>query len=441
MISARLHGFLIRLPAVTAPRWRSAIRQGGVIFAGYAAIALVGMGALRLYTELAPKAVFGEANLLLTALMLGMQIFVAPFTNTQLRYHTEAASHGQADVFTHEALVWALRGAAALGVLALIGCLIWGKMGRVTLGPEVALAALAWALAFSVRNVLMSRLQAEQRRMSYTALMVIEALAQAGLTIVALHIAATTGAFVLGQVFAAVTLIALIMRLARWPILKRRAAQVGSPGFLARAASYGPAFVPLALVGWLANLADRYSLALLLGAAAVGEYVAPLSIASRMMTMANGALNDLFRPTLFDAENRRDHARANQVFAVWLVISALVGAALVAAIILAGHLVIGLLLGRAYRSHAESIMIWVASGYAVYGLTQILETRMLSVGKSAWLIIPMAAGAVANVAFSILLIARHGITGAAQANCLSFLVQCMVTSVFLATALRRHARD
>ena len=440
MIAIRLQQILIRLPTASTARWRSLLGQGGVILMGYIAIALLGMGALRLYTELAPKAVFGESNLLLTALTLGTQIFVAPFTNTQLRYHTAAQAAGKAGAFTREALVWALRGAAALAVLAVIGCLVSGRLGATALGPAAALPAFAWVFAFTVRNVLMSRLQAEQRRITYTGMMVVEMLAQAVFTVAALRVAPTIAAFVLGQVLAAMTLIGLILWIAVRSSPQREAGDVGPTGFRTHVASYGMAFAPLAVVGWLSNLADRYTLGLLLGSAAVGEYVAPLSIASRMMTMASGALNDLFRPLLFDAENHRRHSHANRLFGVWVAASAVTGAAAVLAIALAGKVAVGLLLGHGYREHAVPIMAWAASGYAVYGLTQIFETRMLSLGKSSWLVATMAAGAIANVAFSVVLISVHGVIGAAQANCLSFVVQAVITALFLVAALRRRAR-
>ena len=162
------------------------------------------------------------------------------------------------------------------------------------------------------------------------------------------------------------------------------------------------------------------------------------SMPSRAMILASGALNDFFRPSLFDAENRKDPARANRVFLSWLAINIAVGCAATAFIALAGELVVSLLLGERYRDGAVVIMIWIAAGYAVYGMTQVLETRLLSLGRSGQLIAPMAAGAVANILFSIVLVSRYGIPGAAQASCLSFVVQSAVTALFLISALWRR---
>jgi O-antigen/teichoic acid export membrane protein len=75
-------------------------------------------------------------------------------------------------------------------------------------------------------------------------------------------------------------------------------------------------------------------------------------------------------------------------------------------------------------------------GYGVFGINQIFETRLLSLGRSARLLPPMALGAAMNIAFSIVLVARNGIIGAAQATCASFLVQAVATGAILYAALR-----
>ena len=427
---------LTSLPWPSLTRWRSVLRSSALVVGGYVAVAVVGMLALRLYTELAPAEIFGQANLLLTLLTLGLQIFVAPVTNTQLRYHTEAAASGKANAFTREALVWALRSAAALAILAGIGCLLCGRLGGPRLGVAIAMAAVGWVFAMTARNVLLSRLQAERRRLAYSALTVFEAIMLALLTAVALRFDATTASYLIGQLLAVLALVIAAARLGPWPGPARGAQVDQHTDFRRKALAYGVPFAPVAVVGWLANLADRYVLGLQLGAAAVGQYVAPLSIASRGMILANSALNDLFRPVLFDAENRRRPASAHRVFLSWIGVNIAVGVTAVTAVWALGDVVVELLLAKSYRDGATPVMMWIASGYAVYGLTQTLETRLLSLGRSAQLVAPMAAGALANIGFSELLVSRNGILGAAQASCLSFVVQGLVTALIVYSALR-----
>ncbi len=421
---------------VAVPRWRSAMSQGGAVLLSYAATALIGMGSLRLYTELAPRSVFGESNLLLTMLTLGVQLFIAPFTNTQLRFHTRAQEQGAADAFTRDALVWSLRGAAALGIVAFVACLVPVK--GASLGPAVGAVALGWIIATATRNVLMGRLQAERRRVAYAALMVIEAVLLGGLTAAALAVSAGTVFFMAGQLTATLVLVLLLARVSSWPFSRPACPTSAAIQFRTAAKQYGLPFAPLAVAGWLSNLADRYVLGIVLGAGAAGQYVAPLSIASRALILTNSALNDLFRPVLFDAENRDQQARAKRIFWSWVGVNVVVACTAVLAIALFGQWAVDVLLSESYREGAVDIMVWIAAGYGMYGLTQVLENRLLSLGRSGQLLVPMAAGAIANLVLSTILVPRYGIIGAARASCLSFVAQCLVTSVFLICALRRQ---
>lgn len=215
----------------------------------------------------------------------------------------------------------------------------------------------------------------------------------------------------------------------------------GTKEFGARAFTYGAPFAPMSFLSWLANLGDRYTLGALLGAAAAGRYVAPFSIASRGMLLANAALCDLFRPILFDAENRDDARGARDTFVQWLLSSLLLSAAGVGVVYFGGSLIARLLLAPEYRPGAVAIMLWVSVGYTVSGITQVIESRLLSLGHSARLLLPMLMGAAANVGFSIVLIGRQGIVGAAEATCASFVFQGAATTAVLVNALRKRRAD
>jgi Na+-driven multidrug efflux pump len=53
----------------------------------------------------------------------------------------------------------------------------------------------------------------------------------------------------------------------------------------------------------------------------------------------------------------------------------------------------------------------------------------------------MVMGAIANVAFSVVLIRANGIIGAAQATCASFIFQNLATVGFLLHALRQRSAN
>jgi Na+-driven multidrug efflux pump len=105
-------------------------------------------------------------------------------------------------------------------------------------------------------------------------------------------------------------------------------------------------------------------------------------------------------------------------------------------IAVAGPLIAQILLADEYRAGALAVMIWVSGAYAIYSVTQVLECRVLSYGRSAMLLLPMILGAISNLALSFWWISRHGIVGAAQATFASFLVQGVATMAIVLRSRR-----
>jgi len=404
------------------------------------AVATIGIVALRVYTALMAPAVFGDSNLILSALGLGVQLFVAGFTAALLRFYTEARAPEDAVDFSRATLVWALRSASLLAVLLLLLVAALAALHVVAYSIGTIASGIAWLYATSLRNVLMCRIQAQRRQSAYAGLQVLEAALLVVVTVGALEVRPSAQSFILGQTLAMGLLIGILV--ATEPAARALFGRAANRGSLsARAWAYGAPFAPLSLLSWLANLGDRYTLAAMLGAASAGRYVAPFSVASRGMVLVNSALCDLFRPILFDAENRGDAAAARTTFRRWILSSialSLVGLVTVHA---GGSLIARWLLAPAYRDGAVEIMLWVSLGYAVNGVTQVIESRLLSLGHSARLLLPMLLGAIANLAFSILLIRYDGIVGAAQATCASFLFQQVATLGFLLHAQRQRRAE
>lgn len=414
------------------------LRVGTLLVAAQILVGVIGVGSLRLLTELAPAAVFGEANLVLTALTLGLQLFVAPFTAVQLRYLTHAQTALDKARFKRDILVLALKSTVVLAVLLLCADLAANYAGLPVFPPLLVAAAIAWLFCMTVRNVLIASINAESRRRSYAGFQVMEALLLAACTVGALRIEASVQSFMTGQAIGAALLVALILLTVPPPRVERGEGPASRASVLAKVISYGVPFAPMAAFSWAANLADRYMLAYLLGTAVTGRYIAPFALASRGMTMANTALNDLFRPILFDAVNQGEPQRARRTFLNWVAASLVIGALGLLVIALLGKFLVNLLLAESYRSGALPILLWVSGGYAVYGITQIFETRLLSLDQSSRLLLPMSLGAVSNLLLSFIFISANGMVGAAQGTFASFLVQCLATLGILLHALKKN---
>ena len=413
-------------------------RMGSLIVLAQLVIAALGILGMRLFTDLMTPEAFGESSLVLSALALGLQLFVAGFTAAQLRFHSEAEALGNGDAFTRETMNLALRATALLAGTLLLALIPLRAYRDVSYSVAIVASGIAWLFMMTVRNVMMSRIQAQRRQSLYAGLQVAEGVLIFAATILALRILPSVGSFLIGQTIGITLLVAIILGIGAGKL-----GVLNGPGsprrtFGARAWAYGAPFAPMSFLSWLANMGDRYTLAALLGAGPAGRYVAPFSIASRGMLLVNAALCDLFRPLLFDAENRHDQKAARQAFIRWVLSSLALSSVGFVVIYLGGSVIARLLLAPAYRAGAVDIMLWVSLGYTISGVTQVVETRLMSLGYSARLLLPMALGAVANIGFSIILVRSNGIVGAAQATCASFLFQNLTTVVFLLHAQRKR---
>jgi O-antigen/teichoic acid export membrane protein len=423
---------------------QSTARIGSIIFAAQLSVALLGVVALRLYTGLVPPDVFGASNLLLSALSLGLQLFAAGVTAAQLRYFSEAEAIGAGDDFTRATAIWALRATAKLSGAIVLLYLVARLIGVTKYSAALAGSGIIWLFAMSVRQVFMGRIQAERRQALYARLQVLETILVMAATIVALWLAPTVVAFLLGQAIGIVLLLGVIFTRHCNARMVFTARAMTDSGLLSKARSYGTPFATMAVFSWFANQGDRYTLAALLGAEATGRYIAPFSIASRCLTLTSSGLSDLFRPILFDAENRCQRDYAHSVFVKWIVCSILISLVAVFALYCGGRLLADWLLAPSYRPGSLGVMLWVVSGYGVFGVTQVLENRLLSLGRSARLLLPQVVGAIANITLSIILIHRNGMIGAAQATFGSFVLQVVATAAMLLHALamrRRHSEE
>ena len=419
------------------------LRFGALVVVGNILTVLFRVVALRIFTHLMTTHAYGAANLVLGILTLGNQLLVQPVTATQVRYQTGANRAGEGDNFTAQALRWALLSASLVAAAWLLGVAFWPFETNASIGIGMISAAVLWPIINSCRAVFITRLHAEQRIPIYVWLRVGESAFIAIITGLALLVSPGPATLIWGQVGSVAVTIFATSFVAPWSTLgvfsRLLERDLGNPRFLESLRRYGGPFPLMSAFQWLANMGDRYVLAALLGAGATGQYLAAFTIASSGFLLANGAMSDLFRPKLFDAETAGNHARASHVFTAWLTLYAAISLCGLAAIALLGHWIVWLLLAESYRANAVEIMLWIAFGYGLNGLSQAFENRLFSPGRSAKLLWSTALGAGSNLVFAFIFIPWHGVVGAAQASCCSFAVQLLVTAVVLRRALAEHA--
>ncbi len=417
--------------------------KGGLwVLASSLTTAVVGLVSIRVFTELVAKDIFGEASLFLGLLVLGTNVFISPFTSAQIRFHSEYVLAGKSQWFTREIgkVTWVA--SVLLGVLLVLGIVGWGIFRGHPVEVLIAFFLVTLLFLNTQRNLRISRLNAERRQAQYAIWSAGEAVLVAVCTALALWLWTSVGGFLLGQL----TGIAIALGIFGWALYPRHHEQesVGDSTaqdrllLIRKALAYGVPFIPLAVLSWASNLGDRYILAGMVDSAAVGQYAAVFTIASRPVLMIASVLGDNLRPAMFDAVNASNPVKVSLIFRGWVIMTLFIGAGILLGYWVAGDWIIQLLLASEYRQGAFSIMMWVVFGYVAYSLILVFENRLLALEQSRRLILPQFAGAVVNVLLSITLIPKTGIVGAAQANAASFCAQLGVTVLVLVIVLNKH---
>ncbi|MGQ0590676.1 MAG: lipopolysaccharide biosynthesis protein [Sphingosinicella sp.] len=398
---------------------------------GQMAVAAASLIGVRILTELAAPDVFGTANMLSTTLLLLFNIGVMPVGNTQLRYHSKFTLEGDSAAFAGEILKLAILPALVIGVLAASAYAAWTVLQGQTFLVFLALLLLVWPPIYAVRTGLLNRAIAERRQGLQSAWQAGEAIAIIAATALLLSIRSSVEMFLAGNLLAVVAVATIIVALS--PEERRFTLRGMSPerrrDVIALIRSYGLPFVVIGILSWVGSLSDRYVLAGTMGVAAVGFYAGSFGIASRAMQLVAAISTNAFRPALFEAESHGDHWRASQVYRAWVALTVAFGLSLLLFFFFFTPTLAELLLAEPYRDTADQVMTWIAFGFALLTLNQVIETRIMSLGNTSRLIGPLAMGAATNAGMALVLIPAVGIRGAAIANATGFLVQLSITYI------------
>jgi O-antigen/teichoic acid export membrane protein len=404
-------------------------REGAWVLAGQVGTAVAGLVGVRVLTELAPPAVFGEASLWFGALVLARNFFLVPVSMFQVRYHPDYVRRGQAGAFTRLVRRLAARSTA---VFILGGALVYlGWIWATGTPPRPALlTALACAAGLdTAKSVRQNVLNADRRQKALAIWTAAEACTVVVCTAVALWVLPTTETYLFGTAAGYLLPLVLFALVLSLPGDVRPAAtpDADERAFYRQVLAYGLPFIPLAVVVWFNNLGDRYLLEGLRDTAAVGLYVAAFGIASKPAMMVGGVISTAARPVLFNAVIGGRARAANRIFHLWLAGTAALNALLVFLLAALGPWIARWFLAAEYRPGAPGIITWVAAGYGVYAATQVVENRIMAWGRSAGLIAPVTAGAALKFALTYWLVWSDGPLGAARATCFAFCGQFLAT--------------
>ena len=190
---------------------------------------------------------------------------------------------------------------------------------------------------------------------------------------------------------------------------------------------YSLPLVPLAVVGWITALGDRYIIGGILGPAEVGIYAAGYGLISRPFLMGGGIIEQILRPLYFEAVSQgRDDAR--KIFNYWLIATITVCAIGCLAVILLKDFISILLLSEKYHV-AKDLFPWIAVGYSLLVVSYVYEKANYAYKNTRYVLITQSFGATACILFSIPLAIHFGVKGVAMAIPAYFGVQLIASVI------------
>ena len=414
--------------AVSSPERQRLMRDFFWVLAGQAGVALVGFVGVRVLTELAPEDVFGEANLLLTGLMLGRHVFVSPILNSQPRHHPDYVLSGTANWYTSEIVRLVRWASLYCGLACCAAFVVWsqieGRFRWMLLGTMLLILALE-----TNKNVRQNRLNAERKQARFAAWAVTEECAKIMCSAGLLYYWKSAGSLLSGQALGTALVLFLLGHLfwPKWPPDTAIPGPNARGEMIAKTLHYGLPFVSVAILAWAQAQSDKYVLGLLSGKAEVGLYAAAAGIASRPMVMAAGVLSTFMRPVLFTAASAGDAQRERRVFRVWLLAGAVVGVLGGLIFWLGGEWVASIALAKNYRVGAAAVIFWVALGFAMMPVTSALEVKLMASGRTRSLIYTQSLSLAAGLLAMFLLVPGVGALGAAKARVAVCTTQLLAT--------------
>ncbi|MBI5373869.1 MAG: lipopolysaccharide biosynthesis protein [Candidatus Schekmanbacteria bacterium] len=193
---------------------------------------------------------------------------------------------------------------------------------------------------------------------------------------------------------------------------------------------YALPLMPLAVLGWISGLSDRYFIGGLIGFEQVGIYAAIYGLISRPFLMLSTIMDYTLRPLYFDAIYKEDKVLEKKTFRYWIlfVILACFSGVLVVAIF--SDTIVYILLAEKYRSGSQLIP-WIAIGYSLFVISQVFEKPCYAYKKTNFILAIQITGAIASFCIEIPAIYYFGLIGAAMAIPIYFSIQ-LVTSIYCA---------
>ena len=423
-------------------RHRRIATETAWVFAAQGASAIAALVGLRVITELLPPAIFGAVALALGVVALAHGLAVGPLMQAALRFYPDLARDGrEADL--RRATLFALRKPAFVTLIALATL----GAGWTLYQPQDAwLVTLSIALfgAEAARSLEITFLNAARRQRTMALMIAADAWLRP-IAAVALVLAfGASGAVVMGGYLVGCVLALAGFRLAgragEQKFTRPVPASMGAADLSHRLWKYALPLTALPLIGWVSGQADRFIVGGMAGVAAAGLYAALYGLASKPFLMFSASVELALRQPYYARVSAGDHEAERRALALWLAVVSTVSLALFLLFVLFHAEIAALLLAAEYRAHS-ALMGWIAAGYVLLGIAQVLERVCYAYHDTRGVLWVQASGAALSVLVAAPLIWFHGIDGAAWAVPVYFGAQLLLAAGRARSAWRHRQRQ
>ena len=392
-------------------------------------------------TELLPPSEFGRLALLMGIAALALGLSAAPRLQAVLRFYSDYARLGQVTLLRRvsQRLV---SGSVCVWVVAVASA--WA-LGLPTLGGTWFTGALIAAILVvdSLRSFELSLLNAARRQRTAALIYAADAwsrplLATTAVLVFGPNATAALAGYVLGS-----TLVVLVMFLTT---RLEGAAPSTPPGaaagtiemetaLAATIRRYALPLIPLALLGWINGVGDRYVIGGMIGLDAAGLYAAAYGLASRPFLMLFNIIEMTFRPQLHEAVATADSAAINAAKQP-LLLATVAGAAIgVLAFVGLSYPAAKLVFGPGYDG-AAGLMPWIALGYSFKVSANVFSRYCYAFDDTRAILALTLFAAVSGLVVLIPAIVLDGLQGAAKAVPVYFGLELILSILFAQRAER-----
>jgi len=421
-------------------RHRRIATETAWVFAAQGASAIAALMGLRVITELVPPAIFGAVALALGVVALAHGLAVGPLMQAALRFYPDLARDGrEADL--RRATLFALRKPAFVTLIALATL----GAGWTLYQPQDAwLVTLSIALfgAEAARSLEITFLNAARRQRTMALMIAADAWLRPIAAVALVWTFGASGAAVVAGYLAGCVLALAGIRFAGSATgqldARPASASPAASDIPRRLWTYALPLTALPFIGWVSGQADRYLVGGLAGVAAAGLYAALYGLASKPFQMFSASVELALRQPYYATASAGDHAAERRALALWLAAVTGVSLALWLLFVLFHSEIAALLLAAEYRTHSV-LMAWVAAGYVLLAMAQVLERVCYAYHDTRGVLWVQASGAALSVLVAAPLIWFHGIDGAAWAVPVYFGAQLLIAAARAHRAWRRRA--